>query len=331
MLSALEYAGYDVNHAWGDGGHDTKHIAAIMPDALRWIWRDYPNPIETGVAPQRRIDILIPGEEWKLVSDGHKFTEGPAVNTRGEVFFVDVPAGRIYKIALDGTVSLFVENSPGISGLMLGPDGKLYGCQGGNQQIVRYDEQGREEVVLSGTTSNDLVVLHDGTGYYTDPRNKTIWRFTPDGKRSEADVGIERPNGIIASPDQTLITVADSAGRFTYSFQRQSDGSLAHQQTYGHLHLNDEAKHCGADGMAVDTDGNLYVATNVGLQVLDQLGRVHLILDLPQQAALSNVVFGGPELDTLYATCRDKVYSRKVKAKGVNSWEAPLAPPKPRL
>lgn len=331
MLSALEYAGYDVNHAWGEGGHDTKHAAAIMPDMLRWVWRGYPEPIQPGVAPQRRTEILIPGEGWHLVSEGHKFTEGPAVNAKGEVYFVDVPAGRIHKIALDGAVSTFVENSPGISGLMFGPDGKLYGCQGGNQQIVRYDEQGREEVLLTGTTSNDLVVLHDGTGYYTDPRNKTVWRFTPDGERTAVDTGIERPNGIIASPDQTLITVSDSAGRFTYSFQRQSDGSLTHKQTYGHLHLGDEAKNCGADGMAVDTEGNLFVATNVGLQVLDQLGRVHMILERPQDASLSNVVFGGPDLDTLYVTCRDKVYSRKIKAKGVNPWDAPLAPPKPRL
>ncbi len=331
MLSALDFAGYDVGHAWGEGGHDSKQSAAIMPDILKWLWRDYPQPIQPGAAPKRRMDILIPGENWQLVSEGHRFTEGPAVNAQGEVFFSDVPAGRIHKIALDGTVSLFVENSPGINGLMFGPDGKLYGCQAGNQQIVRYDDQGREEVVLTGTTSNDLVVLADGTGYYTDPKNKTVWRFTAEGERTAADVGIQQPNGIIASPDQTLITVSDTAGRFTYSFQRQADGSLAHKQTYGHLHLDDAAQRSGADGMAVDTQGRLFVTTNTGLQVLDQPGRVHLILNKPQDAWLSNVVFGGPDRNTLYVTCGDKVYRRRVNAQGVNPWQPPLAPPKPHL
>ncbi len=332
MLSALNFAGYDVKHVWGEGGHNNKHAAAIMPDALRWLWRDYPESIKPGMAPKRRTDILIPDEDWQLVSEGHRFTEGPAANAKGEVFFTDVPQGIIHKIALDGTVSIFVEQKgSGINGLMFGPDGKLYGCQNGNQQIVRYDEQGNEEVVVSDVTSNDLIVLADGSGYFTDPKNKTIWRFTTDGEKTKVDTGISFPNGLIASPDQTLITVADMQGRFTYSFQRQSDGTLAHKQTYGHLHLNDLAKGSNADGMTVDTEGRIYVTSSVGLQVLDQLGRVHLIIAKPQPKWLSNVTFGGPEFDTLYVTTNDKVYRRKVKAKGVNLWEPPIAPPRPGL
>ncbi|MCA9024832.1 MAG: SMP-30/gluconolactonase/LRE family protein [Planctomycetaceae bacterium] len=332
MLSALNYAGYDVEHAWGEGGHNNKHASSIIPDALRWLWRDYPEPVKSGVAPQRRTDILIPGEGWKLVSEGHRFTEGPAANAKGEVYFTDVPQGIIHKIALDGTVSIFVEKSgSGINGLMFGPDGKLYGCQNGYQRIVRYDEQGNEEIVIEEVTSNDLIVLADGTGYFTDPQNQTIWRFSSNGEKAEVDQGISRPNGIIASPDQTLITVADTAGRFTYSFQRQSDGSLAYKQTYGHLHLDDEAQSSGADGMTVDTEGRIYVTSSVGLQVLDQLGRVHVILDKPQAGWLSNVTFGGSEFDTLYVTAADKVFRRKVKATGVKLWETPTAPPKPSL
>ncbi len=332
MLSALNFSGYDVTHVWGEGGHNNQHAASLIPDALRWLWRDYPEPIKPGVAPNRRTDILIPGEDWQLVSEGHRFTEGPAVNANGEVFFTDVPLGIIHKIALDGTLSVFVEKKgSGINGLMFGPDGKLYGCQNGNQQIVRYDEQGIEEVVLSEVMSNDLIVLADGSGYFTDPKNKTVWRFTADGEKSEVDRGISFPNGIIASPDQTLITVADMQGRFTYSFQRQSDGTLAYKQTYGHLHVNDLANGSNADGMTVDTEGRIYVTSSVGLQVLDQLGRVHLIIAKPQPRWLANVTFGGPELNILYATTNDKVFRRKLKATGVKLWESPIAPPKPGL
>ncbi len=330
MLSALQFAGYDVNHAWGTGGHDARQGTAVLPDALRWLWRDYPEPIIAGHSANRRTDILIPGEGWELVSEGHRFTEGPAVNSEGEVFFTDIPNNRIHKIDSDGQVTVFVEDSPGVNGLMFSRNGSLYACQNGNKQIVRYNSQGNEESVVENAPCNDLIVLRRG-GYYTDPANKKVWYVDRDGIRTLVDEGIERPNGIIASPDQTLLLVSDTAGRFVYSFQIQPDGSLKHKQKYGHLHIPDDVLQSGADGMTVDTEGRVYVTTRVGLQVLDQLGRVHLILDKPQDAWLSNVVFGGPNLDTLYVTCGDKVYRRKVKATGVVPWQSPQPPPKPRL
>lgn len=331
MLSALKYANYDVQHAWGSGGHDSKLSSAVMPDALRFIWHDYPQPVAVPAPPKARINPVIPGENWQEVSAGHQFTEGPAVNAQGEVFFSDIPRGKIHKIALDGTVSLFTENCPGINGLIFGPDGKLYGCENGSQQIVRFTADAKKETVVDGVNSNDLVILADGSGYFTDPGHKQVWRFTPDGQKKVVDKGIERPNGIIVSPDQTLLTVADSAGRFTYSFQIQADGSLVAKQTYGWLHLPDNVVRSGADGMTVDAAGNLYVCTLAGLQILDQPGRVNVILDRPHRGPMANVVFGGPELDTLFVTAGDKIFKRKVNAKGVFPFQAPVMPPKPGL
>lgn len=331
MLAAFNFAGYDVNHAWGEGGHNGKHARAIMPDILRWLWRDYPEPIRPGRAQQRRIDVLIDGEDWQLVSEGHQFTEGPAVNDKGEVFFTDVPKGQIFRVGLDGQVSVFVDNSPGVNGLMFGPDGKLYCCQGQQEKIVRYDADGQAEAVIEDAPCNDLVILADGNGYYTDPKNKKVWRFTADGKRSVVDEGIEFANGVIVSPDQTLLTVADTRGRFLYSYQIQPDGSLAYKQSDGHLHRGDATGASGADGMTVDTEGRRYVATAMGVQVLDMLGRVHLIISKPQPSWLSNVVFGGPDLNVLYATCGDKVYRRKLAATGAAPWKAPIKPDRPRL
>ena len=330
MLSALKYSGYDVKHVWGEGGHNGKHSTAILPDALRWLWHDYPEAITAGTPLNRRTQLLIPGEDWELVSEDHKFTEGPAVNEHGEVFFTDIPNSRIHKIANDGTVSVFKEKSPGANGLMFGSDGKLYACQNGSQKIVRYDADGNEEVVVEGVSSNDILILPK-FGYFTDPKNKKVWMFTFDGEKREVDSGIEFPNGVIASPDQSLLTVSDTRGRFTYSYQIQLDGDLKHKQVYGHLHLPDETGQSGADGMAVDTEGRTYVTTRVGLQVLDQLGRVHVIIRKPQAAWLSNVVFAGKNGDILYVTCGDKVYRRKVNATGVTPWKAAVKPPKPRL
>ena len=230
MLAALEFSGYDVKRVWGEGGHNAKHSTAIMPDALRWLWRDYPKPIEPGVATNRRTNLVIPGENWELVSDGHKFTEGPAVNAKGEVFFTDIPNGRIHKIDLQGKVSVFAENSPGVNGLMFSAADRLYACQNGNQRIVRYDTDGKMETVLEDAPSNDLVVLPFGS-YYTDPGNKKVWFLDKNGRRKLVDEGIEFPNGVITSTDQTLLWVSDTRGRFIYSFQIQPDGSACAQTT----------------------------------------------------------------------------------------------------
>ena len=330
MLSALEFSGYEVKHVWGEGGHNAKHSTAIMPDALRWLWHGYPEPIQSGVAPNRRTNIVIPGEDWQLVSEGHEYTDSPAVNARGEVFFADIDRGTIDRVGLDGEVERFASPGRGIGGLMFGSDGKLYGCHRGEDQIVRFDAEGKMETVVAKAPANDLVMLPSGT-YYTDSSNGKIWFVDKKGKRTLVDKGLRFPNGVVVSLDQTLLLVSDTGSRFTYSYQIQADGSLAHKQRYGHVHIPDDERGSGADGMTVDTEGRVYVTTEMGLQVFDQLGRCHLILTKPQDAFLSNVAFGGAELDTLYVTCEDKVYRRKVNATGVLSWQAPAKPPRPRL
>ncbi len=333
MLSALQFAGYDVTNAWGGGGHDGKHATAIFPDALRWLWRDYPSPIVANPAQKSRqplMEILIPGEDWQLVSAGHRFTEGPAVNTRGEVFFTDIPNNRIHKIGLDGKVTVFAENTGGANGLMFGSDGRLYACANEKKQIVAYDEQGNAQTVVEGAPSNDLVAL-PSSGYFTDPGNKRVWHVNSALERSVVDAGIESPNGVITSPDQSLLYVADTRGRFVYSFQIQPDGTLAHKQRFFYLHVPDTANDSGADGMTVDTLGRLYVTTRLGVQVCDQAGRVQGIIAKPQNGWLANVCFGGPAFDELYATCGDKVFKRQTRARGVLPFEAPIKPPVPRL
>lgn len=331
MLSAFNYAGYDVNHAWGEGGHDGKQGREIMSDALRWLWRDYPEPIKAREDySNRRWQLLIPGESWQLVSQGHRFTEGPAVNASGEVYFSDIPNGRIHRVDAQGNVNLFAEKSPGVNGLMFDADGFLYACQNGTQQIVRYDADGSSEVILTDAPSNDLVTFPLG-GYYTDPTNHKVWFVNRAGERRMVDDQIDFPNGVILSPDHTRLYVSDTHGRFVYAYEVQADGSVQHRQEFGYLHRPDHTGETGADGMTVDTEGRIYVTTNLGLQVLDQLGRVNLIVAKPQAAWLSNVVFAGPDLDTLYVTCGDKVYRRKVAAKGALSWKKSSKPPKPGL
>lgn len=136
--------------------------------------------------------------------------------------------------------------------------------------------------------------------------------------------------GLTLSPDQSLRYVDDSRSHWVYSFQIQPDGSLALKQKYYHLHVSDTAEDNGADGMRVDWDGRLYVATRMGIQVCDQPGRVNCIIPTPN-GKLSNLCFGGENFDILFATCGSHVYQRKVKVKGANAFQEPLKPAPPRL
>lgn len=330
MLSALQYAGYDVKHVWGEGGHNNKHGAAVIAEGLKWLWKDYPEPVTNLAGKPRRTDLLIESEDWEMVSQGHKFTEGPAVNEAGEVFFTDIPTNQIFKIDAAGNVSVFATETNGSNGLMFGPDGQLFACEGDSGNVVKYSPDGKKETFLTGIKGNDIVVLPDGSGYVTEPTKKNVWQFTADGNKTVVDTGIQFPNGVITSPDQTALTVSDTRGRFCYSFRIQPDGKLTHKQEYGWLHVTDHMK-SGADGMAVDTQGRTYVTTSLGIQVLDQPGRVNFIIRKPSSAWLSNIVFAGIDRNLIYATCGDKVYRRKLNATGVHPAKTPVKPPKPRL
>ena len=333
MAAALKFAGYDTTFVTGDGGHDSHQGRAILPDALRWLWRDHPKPIAkpTSVGDRQWVmEVLDPSEDWEVVSEGHRFTEGPAVDRDGNVFFTDIPNNRIHKIDTAGNVTVFKEDTGSVNGLMFGPDGKLYACQNGRRRIVAYTPEGREEMIVEEVQSNDLVVTAGGQIYFTDPSNKKVWLIDEQRNKRVVHEGIERPNGIMLSPDQSLLTVADSWGKWVWSFQVQADGSLAHGQPFYRLETPDATSRSSADGMTMGSEGRLFVTSRVGLQICDQPGRVVGIIGKPQPGPLSNVVFAGPELKTLYVTAGDKVFRRKVRMKGVLPWKV-SKPEKPRL
>jgi gluconolactonase len=334
MERSLVFAGYAVNHEWGDGGHSGQHATKLFPDAMRWLWKDWPAPIKAGLGSQQLQQILIPGEDWKLVSEGYRFTEGPAGNAKGEVFFNDIPNSKTHKIGLDGRVSEFVADSKRANGQAFGPDGRLYAVASGANQVLAYDCDGKATVIADGITGNDLVVGHDGSIYVTHPGGgnnpSLVWYISPKGEKRVVDQGLKFSNGVTLSPDQSLLYVADYGSHWVYSYQIQPDGSLAAKQKYYHLHVPDTADDAGADGMRVDRDGRLYVATRMGIQVCDQAGRVNCIIPTPN-GRVANLTFGGEKFDTLYATCGDRVYSRKVKVQGANAFQPPIKPAPPRL
>ena len=329
MLRSLEFAGYDVNHVWGDGAHDGKHGGAILPDALRWLWRDYPAPIRPAAASQQPLmtTILLPEEGWHEVGEKAQ-AEGLAVGARGEVVFAT--ASGLRRIGADGLGTAVRDNAPGLGAVAIGAEGKIFAVDGRRRRVVSYDGQGREAVVAEGIDAHGLTVTQSERLYVTEPKQKRVWLVDRQGKRV-VDAGIAEPTGIALTPDQSLLLVADAQGIFVYSFQIQADGSLAHKQPYFHLHLVEGDTGTGASAMIADTNGYLYVTTALGIQVCDQAGRVNGIVSWPRAGAPGPISFGGPELDELYVAVGARLFHRKTRAHGVRSFEAPVKPAAPRL
>ncbi|MBI3207451.1 MAG: SMP-30/gluconolactonase/LRE family protein [Candidatus Solibacter usitatus] len=333
MALGLEFAGYEHKFVVGTEAHNSKHGSAILPEALQWLWKDHGKPI---AKPQPKGDrsfvkeIVDHNSDWEVVSTGYKFTEGPAVDKAGNVFFTDIPNNRIHKIALDGKVSVFKEDTGGANGLMFGPDGRLYACQNRRKRIAAYSMDGSESVIADGVSSNDIAINNKNEMYFTDPGAKRVWFIDSKGNKKVVHEGIEFPNGVRFSPDQSLLFVADYRGKWVWSFQVKPDGSLENGVPFYRLETTDADSVSLADGMTVDTEGYLYVTTRLGVQICDQPGRVVAILNKPHPGAISNAVFGGPDMHTLFVTAGDRVCKRRLHRKGTVAW-APVKPPQPRL
>jgi sugar lactone lactonase YvrE len=302
---------------------------------MRWLWKDWPKPVGKGAGSPPLQEILVPGADWELVADGYGLTEGPVANTKGEVFFTDIPHSKTYRIGLDGNVSEFIADTKRANGQAFGPDGRLYSVATGEQKILAYDADGKMSVIAEEIAGNDIIVAHNGNIYVTNPpgnntASSRVWLIRPNGEKSVVDTGLKFANGIALSPDQSLLYVADYRSHWIYSYEVQPDGTLQSKQRYYWLHALDSADDSAPDGMRVDRDGRLYVATNLGIQVCDQAGRVNCIMPTPNRR-ITNLCFGGENFDVLFATCVDKVYKRKVKTHGVQTWAAPVKPSSPRL
>ena len=332
MERALQWAGYEVEHVWGEDAHNHNHGAAIFPQAMRWLWKDYPQPVATHPdrSSSRAREMLVDGAGWELIGDGYQWAEGLAVTSDGTLYFSDVPASKIYRVLPAGKPEVFAEDSGQANGLALGPDGRLYGASSGAKKILAWDLQTRaSEVVAEGFASNDLVVLHDGSIYVTDPEGKRIWHIDPAKRESKPVDTFDGCNGITVSPDQTLLYVAHFPGRFIFSYQIAKDGGLNYKQPYFHLHLPPVGTESHADGMCTSAEGWLLSATESGIQIFDQAGRVNLIV--PKPGLGRRVCYVRLQGNTLYAATADAVWKRTVKLSAAQAFEPPVLPPKPGL
>ena len=335
MERSLSFAGYEVNHVWGEGKHNGDQGTAIFPAAMRYLWKGWPAPVDGGVSKNQFLnDILIKGEGWELVGEGYSFTEGIASKANGEVYFQDIPNSKTYKISADGSVILLPINSKKASGTCFDSAGNRYVTAGASNQIIKYNSDNKESILAENIAGNDLIRGHNGNIYVTEPDGSAnagkVYLLRTDGKKILVDEGLKFVNGIAFTPDQSQLYIAESASHWIWIYKINADGTLYAKQKYGWLHTPDNKDNAWPDGIKCDTAGRVYVATRLGIQVLDQLGRVNAIIPMPAGQP-SNCAFGGMNFNTLFVTCGNRVYKRKLKVRGVNAFDIAYKPILPNL
>jgi sugar lactone lactonase YvrE len=329
-----------VKYLLGDEGHNGKHGSAIMPEALRWLWRDYPKPIvvhepavmnQEGWDPRGKVFSTVWADKpWEQLGAAYKGIESPTAGKDGVVYFV--AGNAIYQSDPSGKATIFKDHAEGVRAIAFGPDGRVYASQPSRKRIVSYGAGGDEKVVAMNCDADRLVVTAKGDIYFGDAAHKGIGRIDARGRKSAAYGGGEilQVSGLGLSPDQAMLNVTDSQSRFSWSFQIAADGSLINGEPFYRLETPETAWRSDVSAVTVDAIGQVYFATPLGIQVAEANGRVAEILNPPALDPVADLIFAGKNLDWIYITSGGKLYRRPVKQAGVAAW-SPVKPPKPPL
>ncbi|MBX9655263.1 SMP-30/gluconolactonase/LRE family protein [bacterium] len=275
-------------------------------------------PVSALMADEQKISVGTP----EVVRTGFQFLEGPAWDGKDTLYFTDVPAQCIYRITGKNDLSKFRDESGHSNGLLKWGD-YLYACEM-DGQVVRYklgDVKTRE--VIAGqyqgkrfNACNDLVVDKQGGVYFTDPeygapkpwpqKVRSVYHVAPNKEVTRIVEELPNPNGILLSPDEKTLYVIPSGQSEVMAYNVLSPGKLDKGRVFASLKQPEGKKNSGGDGGTVDKDGNIYVTSDLGVQVFSPAGKLMEVISLPEVPA--NVTFGGPDNKSLYMTARTSLY-----------------------
>ena len=272
--------------------------------------------------------LIAPGAKLEKLGEGYSFTEGPAVDRDGNVFFTDQPNDRIVKwSAADGKFSDWLKPAGRANGTYFDKAGNLIACADEKNELWSIAPDKKVTVLVTNfgdkllNGPNDLWIRPDGGLYFTDPLYKRnywkrdparqqdgehVYYMTPDRKTvSRVTTDLKQPNGIIGTPDGQTLYVADIGARKSYAYDIQTDGALANKRLFCNL---------GSDGMTIDAEGNVYL-TGRGVTMFDKTGQQVEHIDVPEPWT-ANITFGGKDRDLLFITASKGVYGIKMRVKG---------------
>jgi gluconolactonase len=271
--------------------------------------------------------LIADGAKPEVLGEGYQFTEGPAVDRNGNVYFTDQPNDRIVKWSVDGKVEDWLKPAGRSNGTYFDKQGNLIACADEKNELWSISPDKKVTVLLSDfggkllNGPNDLWIRPDGNLYFTDPlyarpywkRAKAsqqpgqyVYYFDVHAKKATpVATDLTQPNGIIGTPDGKTLYVADIGAKKTYAYDTTPEGALKNKRLFCEL---------GSDGMTIDADGNVYL-TGQGVTVFDKTGKKITNIPIPEPWT-ANVTFGGKDRDLLFITASKKVYGVKMRVKG---------------
>ena len=274
-------------------------------------------------------DIVAEGEAPVKISDSYSFTEGPAAEAKGDVYFTDLPNNKIYRWDCEsGEIILFTDQSGRSNGMYFDAQGNLIACADMDNQLWSFDMKGHSKILVTDYRGkllngpNDVWISKDGGYYLTDPYFKRdywtrsperqqpvegLFYLAPGGKQLVMlDSTLNQPNGLVGTPDGKHLYVAEAKADRILKYNILPDGSLSNRQVFANM---------GSDGMTIDDRGNIYL-TGDGVTVFDKDGQKIAHFPIPEDWT-ANVCFGGKERNVLFITASKSVYTLKMLVHGV--------------
>jgi len=274
-------------------------------------------------------NVVAKGEIVQLVKEGFAFTEGPVPTRDGGIYFSDLlTSDRVHRLAPSGEITVLREQANSAGGLAMNRDGELFAVETNAKRVTKF-AGGKVTVITEGSPEkpllapNDLILDSKGGIYFTDPgprpvvagRIVYVYYLAPGAKVPIIiDDKIARPNGITLTTDRKTLLVDDTVGETIFAYDIQSDGTVKNRRPFAKLHDIPSGENSGGDGMALDRDNRLYVASLTGVQIFDKTGRY--LGTIPVSRQPSNVAFSGSDKKTLFITAREGLYKLRMLASG---------------
>ena len=311
--SALNFSGYEVAHAWGRGGHSNAHADRIFPDVMRWLWKGWPRSIQVGRSQNDMLATILPEEGgWSRI-------EGANVADKlfvcgDKVVFADADQVR----DTEGDTQLRLKANE----RLLGADAEGLYLSNVKNDIIRV-VAGRRVKISSAQSKVEQLIATDNLNHYFMCENSLV-KVDQKGMVTVVNDGLKCGSALAIYPNHRLLICNEPSTRWLLSYVLDEQGEPMAGQRFYWLHntTGDDSQQVGQ--MTFDENGNLYVATSMGVQVCDQNGRVRAILPLPDSAPIRSLAFVGTKLYVVNE--RGEIYVRELKVSGAQPWQTATSP-----
>ena len=311
--SALNFSGYEVAHTWGRGGHSNTHANRVFPDVMRWLWKGWPRAVQTGKSQNDMLSAILPDEGgWTRVEDARvadrMFVYGDKIVFADDDKVCDVEGNEVARLKSNER--------------LIGADAEALYLSNVKNEIIRV-AAGRRTKIATAQNKVEQLIATDNLNYYFVCENSVV-KVDAKGVMTVVNDGLNCGASLAIYPDHRLLICNEPNTRWLLSYVVDEQGQPMAGQRFYWLHntTGDDSQQVGQ--MTFDENGNLYVATAMGVQICDQNGRVRAILPLPDSAPIRSLAFVGTKL--YVANERGEIYVRELKVAGAQPWQSATSP-----